>query len=176
MRSYLGAAIAALVMFVSASAQDAYPPDNESVKYAWADVLRVDPVYDTVQVRTPRQECRDVAIERRDDRGNNVGGTVLGAVIGGVLGHQVGKGDGRKAATVAGAVVGGAIGHGAASRDDRYYQDRDQRCRMIDTVSEERRAAGFDVQYRYRGDVYASHLDYDPGERIRVRISVAPAE
>jgi hypothetical protein len=32
------------------------------------------------------------------------------------------------------------------------------------------------VQYRYRGDIYVSRLDYDPGERMRVRVSVSPAE
>jgi hypothetical protein len=32
------------------------------------------------------------------------------------------------------------------------------------------------VQYRYRGDVYGSRLGFDPGDRVRVRVSVEPAE
>ncbi|MGA9341771.1 MAG: glycine zipper 2TM domain-containing protein [Rhodanobacteraceae bacterium] len=170
------AALSFRVACAQGPARDSYAPDSANVKYAWADVLRVDPVYDQVPVHSPQRECEDVPVTRRDDRGNNAAGTVLGAVIGGVLGNQVGKGDGRKAATVAGAVAGGAIGHGIASRDDEYYDDTQPRCRTVDRVSQERRIAGYDVQYRYRGEVYASRLDYDPGERIRVRVTVAPAE
>jgi outer membrane lipoprotein SlyB len=38
-------------------------------------------------------------------------GAVVGGVLGGVLGHQVGGGDGRKAATVLGAVGGAVVGN-----------------------------------------------------------------
>lgn len=120
---------------------------------------------------------RVVAIESAGRRDNRVGGgAVLGAIVGGALGNQVGKGDGRKAATVAGALVGGAIGNNASRRDDRYYSSVETRCRTINERVSERRIVGYDVQYRYRGDVYMSQLDYDPGERMRVRVSVTPAE
>ena len=182
--------IAALLAAVNVSAQapsdrppprdpryEAPPPAAENTKIAYADVLRVDPVYDRVQTSVPREECEDVPVDRRVDGGNNnAAGTVIGAIVGGVLGNTVGKGDGRKAATVAGAVVGGAVGHGVASKDDGYYAAPERHCRMVQDAAEERRIVGYDVQYRYRGDVYVSRLDYDPGERMRVRISVAPAE
>jgi uncharacterized protein YcfJ len=35
---------------------------------------------------------------------------------------------------------------------------------------------GYDVEYRYRGDVYMSRLPYDPGERLRVRMTISPAD
>jgi uncharacterized protein YcfJ len=152
------------------------PPSAENTKIAYADVLRVDPVYDRVQTNGGHEECEDVPVERHVDSGNNAAGTVIGAIVGGVLGNTVGKGDGRKAATVAGAVVGGAVGHNVASQDDRYYAGPERRCRMVQDGAEERRIVGYDVQYRYRGDVYMSRLDYDPGERVRVRVSVAPAD
>jgi uncharacterized protein YcfJ len=175
---------AAILTAASASAQDrrydAPPPGAppaENTKFAYADVLRVDPVYDRVQASAPREECQDVPVDRRVDGGNNnTAGTVVGAIVGGVLGSTVGKGDGRKAATVAGAVVGGAVGHGVASQDDGYYAGTERRCRMVQDTAEERRIVGYDVQYRYRGDVYVSRLDYDPGESMRVRVSVMPAE
>jgi len=181
--------IAALMAAVNVSAQapsdrppprdaryDA-PPPAENTKIAYADVLRVDPVYDRVQTNGAHEECEDVPVERHVDNGNNnAAGTVIGAIVGGVLGNTVGKGDGRKAATVAGAVVGGAVGHNVASQDDRYYSAPERHCRMVQDAAEERRIVGYDVQYRYRGDVYMSRLDYDPGERVRVRVSVAPAE
>jgi uncharacterized protein YcfJ len=173
-------ALAAMLVAANVSAQDR-PPDRpyegtENVRFAWADVLRVDPVYDVVQTSEPREDCTDVPVERRADNGNNAAGTVIGAIVGGALGNTVGKGDGRKAATVAGAVVGGAVGHGVASQDDRYYDGTERHCRMVQEAAQERRIVGYDVQYRYRGDVYMSRLDYDPGERMRVRVSVEPAE
>jgi len=188
MKLKLALALAAVLTAASASAQDrrydAPPPPqqqqspagSENIKYAWADVLRVDPVYDRVQTGA-HEECEDVPVDRRVDGGNNnAAGTVIGAIVGGVLGNTVGKGDGRKAATVAGAVVGGAVGHGVASQDDGYYTAPERHCRTVQDNAEERRIIGYDVQYRYRGDVYMSRLDYDPGERVRVRVSVAPAE
>lgn len=155
---------------------DGHAPAVSNEKVAWADVLRVDPVYENVSSVRPREECYEANVDRRDTRGNNAAGTVLGAIVGGALGNTVGKGDGRKAATVAGAVIGGAVGNNASSRDDRYYNSTETRCQMVDERYDERRLTGYEVQYRYRGDVYISHLDYDPGERIRVRVSVVPAE
>ena len=172
--------IAAILVALNVSAQDRRydgPAGDNNTKYAWADVLRVDPVYDRVTTSEPRQECEDVPVDRRvDGGGNNAAGAVIGAIVGGGLGNTVGKGDGRKAATVAGAVVGGAVGHGVASQDDRYAGGVECHCRLVQDAAEERRIVGYDVQYRYRGDVYMSRLDYDPGERLRVRVSIAPAE
>lgn len=170
---------AALAVAGAAQAQDrAYggDPASDNVKVGWADVLRVDPVYENVQVSRPREECYDAEVEHRDSRGNNTAGTVIGAIVGGALGNTIGKGDGRKAATIAGAVAGGAIGNNASRRDDRYYSSVETRCRTVDDRVSERRIVGYDVQYRYRGDVFMSHLDYDPGERMRVRVSISPAE
>lgn len=176
----------AVVLAVLAAAGTAHAQDRgfgddigergENARVSWADVLRVDPQYDEIEVSRPREECYDTDVERRDSRGNNAAGTVIGAIVGGALGNTVGKGDGRKAATVAGALVGGAIGNNSARRDDRYYASTETRCRTVNDRVSERRIIGYDVQYRYRGDVYMSRLDYDPGERMRVRVSVTPAE
>ncbi len=181
-------ALLALLVSCSALAQSAYderpggvapplppPVSAENVEFAYADVLRSNPVYDTFSTSVPREECYDERVERSTG-GNTTGGTVLGAIIGGALGNQVGSGDGRKAATVAGAVIGGAIGRDQASRNDGRYEDIERRCRIIEEVREERRLLGYDVEYRYRGEVYMSRLDYDPGDKLRVRVSVAPAD
>ena len=173
-------AIVLLLVGTQASAQDRYVDGSDgagdNVKVAWADVLRVDPVHELVQTRSPREVCDEYPVERRTDHGNRAAGTVIGAIVGGVIGSTVGKGDGRKAATVAGAVVGGAVGNHAAQGGEHYYNDVERQCRIVEDLSEERRVVGYDVQYRYRGDVFMSRLDYDPGERLRVRVSVAPAE
>lgn len=163
---------------------DAPPPPRgpaaESVNFGYADVLRVDPIYEYYTVNEPREECYDERVVTRERRGGDpTGGTIIGAIVGGALGNQVGNGDGRRAATVAGAVIGGAVGRNVDQRNGppgRTYESTERRCRSVDQAREERRAVGYDVEYRYRGEVYMSRLDYDPGDRLRVRVSVAPAD
>jgi uncharacterized protein YcfJ len=166
----------ALALTVSgAQAQDArYPNNDDNAHYGWADVLRADPVQGVTRTEVPRQECYDQPVVRRDP-GNSTAGTVLGAVIGGVLGHTVGKGDGRTAATVVGAVAGGAVGNRVSDHGGEYDSTQ-TRCREVNAVTEQRRIVGYDVEYRYRGEVYTSRLNYDPGERLRVRVQVQPAD
>lgn len=158
---------------------DAYPT-RESVNFGYADVLRADPVYETVRFREPREECYDEQVVRRERGGGDAtGGTVLGAIIGGVVGNQVGSGSGRRAATAAGAIIGGTVGHRVDSTNggpDREYRDTERRCRMVDVEREERRVNGYDVEYRYKGDVYMSRLDYDPGNKLRIRVAISPAD
>ena len=138
---------------------------QENVSYGYATVLRVRPAYETYS-STGAPRC----VERRHS-GNGTGGAVLGAIVGGALGNQVGKGDGRKAATIAGAVAGGAIGHEVGQRNGSTTYD----C-PSGYVQEERRIAGYDVEYTYKGENYMSRLPYDPGNRLRVRVSVTPDE
>ena len=170
--------LSALVLAVMATgvhAQDGrYANADDNAHYGWADVLRADPVQGVTRTEVPRQECYEQPVVRHEG-GNSTAGTVLGAVIGGVLGNTVGKGDGRKAATVVGAVAGGAVGNRAAGRGGEYETTQTQ-CREVSSVSEQRRIIGYDVEYRYRGEVYTSRLNYDPGERLRVRVRVDPAD
>ncbi len=152
----------------------------ENVSFSYADVLRVDPVYETVRFREPQEECFEQPVVYRErGRGDGAGGTVAGAIIGGVLGNQVGGGDGRKAATVAGAIIGGAVGRDIDKRQGgpvREYESNERRCRVIEVDREERRIAGYDVEYRLKGDVFFSRLAYDPGNKLRVRVAVSPAD
>ncbi|MCI1709143.1 MAG: glycine zipper 2TM domain-containing protein [Chiayiivirga sp.] len=174
----------AMALAGAASAQVPTAPggyvSHESVNYGYADVLRADAVYETVRFREPREECYDEPVTVRERGGGDpTGGTVLGAIIGGVVGNQVGSGNGRKAATAAGAVIGGAIGRDVDRRNggpDRVYESTERRCRVVDVEREDRRIAGYDVEYRYKGDIFVSRLDYDPGNKLRVRVTVAPAD
>ena len=138
------------------------PVYQENLSYGYAQVLRVEPAYEA-SASQPR------CVERRGG-GNATGGAVIGAIIGGALGNQVGKGDGRKAATVAGAVAGGAIGHSIGKNNASAT--------TVDCPSgyaqAERRIAGYDVEYSYKGEKYMSRLPYDPGNHLRVRVSVTP--
>ena len=151
--------------------------DNERVVYA--DVLRVDPIYDRVQISQPREECYDAQVRRSTGRYENTNtGTIIGALVGGALGNQVGKGDGRRAATVAGAVIGGSVGRNVDASDNSSHIERDveTRCHVVESAREERQIVGYDVEFRYRGEVFVSRLGHDPGEKLRVRVSIEPIE
>lgn len=142
----------------------------ENISYGYAQVLRADEVVEIVRTRTPEERCDEVEYRQS---GSNTTGTVVGAIVGAALGNQVGKGDGRKAATVAGAVAGGAIGNNIA----RQRAEAEARgCRVVEVEREETQVVGYDVEYMYKGEKYVSRLPYDPGNRLRVRISVTPDE
>lgn len=171
-------ALAMVVPTVGAQPYPAPPPPQGAysqhaprpVSYGYANVIRVTPVYDNDEGVAMEQQCDGVRAAPRD----TTGGTVLGAIIGGAIGNQVGKGDGRKAATIGGAVVGGVIGHDVAKNSDPQYVPAN--CRMVEVQRGDDRPVGFDVEYDYKGDVYVARMPYDPGNRIRVRVSVVPAE
>lgn len=147
-----------------------YAQQRPPVSFGYANVLRVTPVYDTYM--TNEQQCDGPPQPVRKD---TTGGTVLGAIIGGAIGNTVGKGDGRRAATIGGAVIGGTIGHEAAKNSGPDYVPSG--CRIVQV---ERGGGGppigFDVEYDYKGDVYVARMPYDPGNRIRVRVTVVPAD
>jgi len=163
----------------------AAPSEENAAHYGWAAVLRVDPVYDDAAAApaaaAAQQECWDEQVPVGAESGAAIEGgrrtvaTMIGAVVGGLLGNQVGKGDGRRAATVAGAVAGGVVGNQVAAERPQYTTQR--RCRPATGGSSgSRHVVGYDVEYRYRGEVFTSRLPYDPGDRMRVKVSVTPAE
>lgn len=47
-------------------------------------------------------------------------------------------------------------------------------CRIIEVPREFRRPIAYDVDYVYKGTKYRSRLPEDPGNRLRVRVSVTP--
>jgi len=151
---------------------------EESAHYGWAAVLRVDPVYDEQAATVSQQECYEEQIPVSDSEmpdGKRSVATVIGAVVGSLLGNQVGKGNGRRAATVAGAVAGGSIGSEVGRDQPQYTTQR--HCRPTGaTTPGPRHVIAYDVEYRYRGEVFTSRLAYDPGDRVRVRVSVTPAD
>ena len=190
-RGVLAIIAGTLLLSAAAGAQEHLPPGApESMHYGWADVLRVDPVYDDAAAAPgqPQQECYEEQVLQEPGQasapndGKRVGATVLGAIFGGIVGSRFGKGDGRKAATAAGAVAGGVVGNNLAANDpprapSRYTTQR--RCREVEGAPQ-RHVVGYDVEYRYRGEVYTSRMNSDPGDRMRVRVNydytITPSE
>lgn len=169
-------ASAAMLMGVSGTAA--------ADKYDYAQVISSQPIVNTVTVKTPVQECWEETeyYNIEPAAGRVAGGTLLGALIGGVVGHQFGSGRGNDAATFAGSLVGAAIGNDTVRKNHtaRYgegqYSRPVERCRTVYRSHQEERIKAYRVTYRYHGQKYMTEMPYDPGQKIRVRVDVRPAE
>jgi uncharacterized protein YcfJ len=138
----------------------------------FARVVSVAPQLE--QVNYPQQECRTeyVPVQRQQQRG--VGGSIVGGLAGGILGNQVGGGNGRTVATAAGAIAGAIVGDRMENSNAGAVVEQQpvRQCRTIDNW--QTRTNGYAVTYEYHGHTYTSVMPYDPGERMRVRVSVMP--
>lgn len=150
------------------------PAWARGAEYDYAKVVSVTPVTRTVEVSSPQRECWDEEVPHRRRGGGDAGGMILGGVIGGVAGSRFGKGDGNKAATVVGTIAGAMVGRELSRRPDEVYYSSERRCRTVQVRDVEERLIGYDVRYRYHGRIYETRTDRDPGDRIRVRVSVTP--
>lgn len=118
----------------------------ENVRMDYARVLRVEPVYQTLTATRMEQRC--------DSRPRPVKAPAKG------LSRLVGK-----------------VRSALDSRDgEADAADSDAlECRMVPVQREFHRPIAFDVDYMYKGMKYRSRLADDPGNRLRVRVSITPA-
>ncbi|MEM8982902.1 MAG: glycine zipper 2TM domain-containing protein [Pseudomonadota bacterium] len=152
---------------------------NNQVRYDYARVISATPIVRQVSVETPVRECYTEHVERRRYGprravADNPGGALVGAVIGGVIGHQFGSGRGNDAATVAGTLIGAAVGANGRQRGHTIETVPVERCDIRYESRIEERIEGYDVRYVYNGQTLATRTDFDPGNQIRVRVTVQP--
>jgi uncharacterized protein YcfJ len=154
-------------------------------RYDTARVIDVDPIVRVVRISEPQRRCWDedyvVRYEEPGRRhGSTAGSAILGGIIGGAVGNAFGSGKGKDAATVAGVLIGSAIGHDRAVRGaERHAAGREEtrtrtRCDVDDAWREEERIEGYDVTYEYMGDRYRTRMSHDPGDTLKVWVSVRP--
>lgn len=157
--------------------------DDDGVRYAQGEVLDVQPIYRSVRHATPERVCYDQPVRHYEaGRPQSPGGTVLGALIGGVIGNQIARGHGhrgyhhrrhhRDTATLAGAAIGASIGYQASRGPGYVTEGYQQRCHVEERWQHGEEVVGYDVTYRYRGEVFQTRTDHHPGESIPVRVSV----
>ena len=175
-------------LVIAALGASAFPAAQAAEFEEYARVVRVQPRLE--QVRQPREECRTEYVQapayqqQQQQPQRSAGGAIIGAIAGGILGNQVGGGSGRAAATALGAVAGAAVGDRVGNQTrpyndpqygSQYPQEQAVRqCRMVDAYQS--RTVGYDVTYDYRGRSYTSIMNRDPGERVRLRVTVEPEQ
>ena len=151
-----------------------FPASAVAADYQWAEVLNVEPVYETVRRIEPVEACREEQVWHRSG-GHSATPPILGAIIGAALGNAVGhKKVNKRVGAVAGAILGGSIGAdiGRSGRQGSYRTETV--CDRFEEIHEGDRLAGYRVRYQYNGTVYATRMRNHPGERIRVRVRVTP--
>jgi uncharacterized protein YcfJ len=140
---------------------------------AVATVVNVAPVNETVS--QPDQRCwTEYQQSRVSAPERNFGGAIVGGITGGLLGSLMGAGNGKVAAAAAGAGIGAIAGDRMANRDtgDTYTTAVPiQRC---ETVSNSQTRTAYMVTYEYDGQRFMTRLPYNPGNQLRVNVSVTP--
>ena len=121
--------------------------------------------------------------------------TVIGGVLGAALGSQVGGGSARYATAAIGSLVGGIAGQKVYQNSQRNRYPRTGTVEVCDPVQvdnngysngygqsnygrygqvNDSRVTGYDVTYEYGGRTYTTRTNYNPGNRIRIRVDVRP--
>jgi uncharacterized protein YcfJ len=146
-------ALSCLLLTVPAMAQERVIP-AENVRLDYAQVLSVEPVYQTLRASRTEQRCDEVPAPKperpvqEESRWNKVISSVRG---------WFGGEDEADAPPVAPPVPTVKVN-----------------CRVVPVEREFQRPIAYDVDYIYKGVKYRSRLAEDPGNRLRIRISVVP--
>ncbi len=147
--------------------------------YDYGKVTAVEPIVEEFRVEIPVKECWQETVYRRERHGyRGVTPEIVGGIVGAAVGNQFGRGRGRDVATVAGALLGGSIAHDIkrGRQHEHVYAEPIERCEVRSDFRTEQRVVGYHVTYRYHGRTYHTRMDDDPGNRVRVRVTVATAE
>lgn len=123
------------------------PSPQENVRIEFARVLAAEPVHQILRATSMVERCEAAS--------------------------PVAEGDGERRGLQR---VVGAVRDVLSSEEKVEEVDASAggECRMVPVEREFRRPIGFDVDYVHRGVKYRSRMPYDPGNRVRVRVSVTP--
>lgn len=120
----------------------------ENVRLDYAQVLAVEPVYQTLRASRTEMRCEEIpaakpALRAEEGRWSRIVDTVKGVFVN-------------------------------TPEPEPRTEPAKQNCRMVPVDREFRRPIAYDVDYVYKGFKYRSRLAEDPGNRLRIRVSVMP--
>ena len=141
----------------------------ENVKFDYAQVLNVEPVFQTLRATRTEEHCEPVSTrtlapvnvtgeEPQEDKGRF--GRFMDSVRS-IFRREDGT---EEAMPVAEAPAPAANNGPLLTRE----------CRIIPVGREFRRPIAYDVDYVYKGTKYRSRLPEDPGNRLKIRVSITP--
>lgn len=155
-------------------------PVVAETSYKTAAVVDSRAIYEVVEISTPQEQCweEETVVDSRRSGNRSNTPVVLSTILGGAIGNAVGHNkSNQRVGAVLGAVLGHSIGRDIMRRNEgagsREYQTV-QRCETVYQQHEEERLVGYQVTYLYNGEEYSVRTNTDPGDEIRVRVSVQP--
>ncbi len=155
--------------------------------YEYAKVTSVTPIIKSYERKIP-QRCDHSSHYSYDKsnykihdgyRGSStpmILGTIIGAAIGNELGHNKTN---KKVGAVAGGILGASIGSDINRKHHKHYPRHSyskHSCDDLYTVEYHEKVVGYDVSYRYRGNVYQTQTPTHPGDRIQLRVQFEPMQ
>ena len=140
----------------------------ENVKFDYAQVLNVEPVFQTLRATRTEEHCEPVSTrtlapvnvtgeEPQEEKGRF--GRFMDSV------RSIFKREDGSTEDMAPVVEAPAANNGPLLTRD---------CRIIPVGREFRRPIAYDVDYVYKGTKYRSRLPDDPGNRLKIRVSITP--
>lgn len=142
-------ALAFALAALPALAQETVVP-KRNVRTGYAQVLRVEPVYQTLTATRMEQRCNGEVVPP-EDRPHG-----LSRIVGAVK-DALGADKDKEAAA-------------AAAQPQAAGAD----CELVPVERKFQRPIAYDVDYVFRGMKYRSRLPYDPGNRLRVQFTLTP--
>ncbi|OEY99360.1 MULTISPECIES: hypothetical protein [Stenotrophomonas] len=141
----------------------------ENVKFDYAQVLNVEPVFQTLRATRTEEHCEPVSTrtlapvnvtgeEPQEEKGR------FGRFMDSVR-SIFKREDGSVEEGMAPVAEAPASNTGPLLTRD---------CRIIPVGREFRRPIAYDVDYVYKGTKYRSRLPEDPGNRLKIRVSITP--
>lgn len=121
----------------------------ENVRLDYAQVLNVSPVYETLRASRTEMRCEEVPTPKPAPVADEGRWSKMVDVVKGVFTRDPEPEPKSAAAPKA-------------------------NCRMVPVQREFQRPIAYDVDYVYKGVKYRSRLAEDPGNRLRIRVSVMP--
>ena len=121
----------------------------ENVRIDYAPVLSVRPVYQTLRATRMEQRCEPTLAATRISATEDTQTRGLARLVG---------------------AVKDALGGTEQSTPDAVAQA----CEQVPVKREFTRPIAYDVDYLYKGAKYRSRLPYDPGHKLKIKVSVAP--
>lgn len=144
----------------------------ENVKFDYAQVLNVEPVFQTLRATRTEEHCEPVSTrtlapvnvtgeEPQEDKGRL--GRFMDSVRSIFRREDGSTDDSGYSETV-------VVDTPPANTGPLLTRD----CKIIPVGREFRRPIAYDVDYVYKGTKYRSRLPEDPGNRLKIRVSITP--
>ncbi len=146
--------LALLLLTANAASAQERVVQAENVRLDYAQVLNVEPVYQTLRATRTEQQCDEIPVQRPEKPSDEEQGR-WSKMVSSVRGWFSDAKSEEPAAEPPVATVR-------------------VNCRTVPVEREFQRPIAYDVDYIYKGVKYRSRLAEDPGNRLRIRISVMP--